>query len=215
MIRSEVHWTARGFTLIELLIVVAIIGILAAIAVPNFLNAQTRAKISRTQADMRTILNATEMLHIDRNLWLIDGNDCDGTEECCQDGLYFGKTADQANIVMVAGQGTMRFDGRIYKPLTTPVAYLGSIPIDPFANGLFYSYEDYGCANSNGGWALLSAAGPDRDSGDWHRSLGPSPYHPTNGVVSDGDLWYAWEFREGEGTQYFKQYYHAGWSADF
>jgi len=41
-----------AFTLIELLIVVAIIAILSAIAVPNFLEAQTRSKVSRTQADM-------------------------------------------------------------------------------------------------------------------------------------------------------------------
>ena len=43
-----------AFTLIELLIVVAIIAILAAIAVPNFLEAQVRAKISRVKADQRT-----------------------------------------------------------------------------------------------------------------------------------------------------------------
>jgi general secretion pathway protein G len=59
----------RGFTLIELLIVVAIIAILAAIAVPNFLESQTRAKASRTLADMRSIATAIESYHIDNNAY--------------------------------------------------------------------------------------------------------------------------------------------------
>ena len=58
-----------GFTLIELLIVVAIIAILAAIAVPNFLEAQTRAKVSRVKADQRSLATAIESYSIDWNTY--------------------------------------------------------------------------------------------------------------------------------------------------
>jgi general secretion pathway protein G len=58
---------AKGFTLIELLIVVAIIGIIAAIAIPNLLNAIDRGKQKRTMADMRSIGTAVESYAIDVN----------------------------------------------------------------------------------------------------------------------------------------------------
>ncbi len=57
----------RGFTLIELLIVVAIIGIIVAIAIPNLLNAIQRAKQKRTMADMRSIGTALEAYAVDYN----------------------------------------------------------------------------------------------------------------------------------------------------
>ena len=97
--------TGLGFTLIELLIVVAIIGILAAIAVPNFLNAQLRAKIARAESDMRGLVTAVQSYQIDNNTYPLDATDSRGS-----------------------GQNM----GYCPLALTTPIAYVSRIPPDVF-----------------------------------------------------------------------------------
>ena len=59
----------KGFTLIELLIVVAIIGIIAAIAIPNLLNAIDRGKQKRSMSDIRSIGTSIESYAVDTNMY--------------------------------------------------------------------------------------------------------------------------------------------------
>ncbi len=76
VIYRTIHERGRAFTLIELLIVVAIIGILAAIAVPNFLNARLRALIAKVYSEEKSINDAYFMYHMDNQEWPphIDGD---------------------------------------------------------------------------------------------------------------------------------------------
>ncbi|MEN6627317.1 MAG: prepilin-type N-terminal cleavage/methylation domain-containing protein [Candidatus Sumerlaeia bacterium] len=98
----------HGFTLIELLIVVAIIAILAAIAVPNFLEAQTRARVSRCQNDLRSIALAMESYRVDNNTY----------------------PAPRKHVTWL--QPTQTGDPTDVRLLSTPVSYLTTFPSDIF-----------------------------------------------------------------------------------
>lgn len=117
-----------GFTLIELLIVVAIIAILAAIAVPNFLEAQTRSKVSRAKADIRSLKTAVEAYRVDTNR-LPTPFQLNGA----------GKPADWWGFTPPGGYtgtgGYMPKEG-----LTTPVAYMTSLPVMPFTDKSVLAY---------------------------------------------------------------------------
>ena len=117
-----------GFTLIELLIVVAIIAILAAIAVPNFLEAQTRAKVARVKADQRSAATAIETYYIDHNTSPMDRNN-----------RYYG-TKNQ-NVYqpdfppLPPTPFTDYMANFFWSQLTTPIAYITSPMRDPFRAG--------------------------------------------------------------------------------
>ncbi len=153
----------HAFTLIELLIVVAIIAILAAIAVPNFLEAQTRSKVSRVKSDLRTLTVAVESYRIDHNRYP-EGTDNPNNypQEISNflgplaPGYYTFRTRGGAG-----GSGVV---GSSFFGITTPIAYTTSVPLDPFAlqtgGNLTYAYRP---AKSQGNGYIITSFGPDAD----------------------------------------------------
>ena len=189
---------SRGFTLIELLIVVAIIAILAAIAMPNFLEAQTRSKVSRVKADIRSVEVALEAYRVDER-------------------RYPNKPPIQ--YAPVPGLATP-LAGRL-APITTPVSYMTSLPEDIFNPGVDVYSQDgnnviaYGETEGSAGsfnpqwlanyavatgypdpasimWVLFSYGpvgdplGPFSSQHDNDVMYTDTVYDPTNGTVSTG-----------------------------
>lgn len=157
LVRSGV---SKGFTLIELLIVVAIIAILAAIAVPNFLEAQVRAKTSRAKSDMRSVATAIESYRVDHNEYPEGTDNPNRYPENIQTllgplatGFYSFCTRETGGLVM----------GRDFFGLTTPISYITQVPLDPFAStfGIIpYAYRN--AKATKDGW-ILTSIGPDGD----------------------------------------------------
>src|SRR5919108_518185 len=66
---EEVMSNRKGFTLIELLIVVVIIGILAAIAIPKFANTKEKAVVASMRSDLRNLATAQESYWVENRVY--------------------------------------------------------------------------------------------------------------------------------------------------
>jgi type II secretion system protein G len=179
-----------GFTLIELLIVVAIIAILAAIAIPNFLAAQTRSKVARTQADMRSVATAVESYYVDNNdyPWVVQNP-----------GYNLPKNfTTPISYMSSLPKDPFGFDASddIYFAYGNTPDYWWATKAYYDAHGWIWSVWPGGVNGNPAKWDLLSK-GPDHA---WARNPPQGPgvlevdqpysfqYDPSNGTVSEGNI---------------------------
>lgn len=175
----------KGFTLIELLIVIAIILILIAIALPNFLEAQIRAKVAKAKGEMRSIGIAMESYNLDFKIYPRDH------ERHAWGGLfwltapinYIGNMPSDAFFSYDnASAATAGDQGRL-------VTYeLGGLDAGPAPGQGVYPK----CHTCQLVWVLHSS-GPDGNEepfnqGDPHYGGNNRTYSPTNGTKSDGNI---------------------------
>ncbi|MFH1739527.1 MAG: prepilin-type N-terminal cleavage/methylation domain-containing protein [bacterium] len=188
---------AKGFTLIELLIVVAIIGILAAIAVPNFHDSLIRARVARMKNDTRVLGVAIENYVVDQG-WYPYGRNCDPENYLCS----------------VSGTSEIVINDKLPQ-IISPVVYATNIPVDLF-NKPFSSKDDkrldYTLTYAHLFQQVIMRRGWCRDAPPSTRrtawtysvySIGPDkkesqfydfaywmqmPYDPSNGLRSMGDI---------------------------
>jgi len=204
-LRAEVS----AFTLIELLIVVAIIAILAAIAVPNFLEAQTRAKISRVQAELRTFGTAIETYRIDNNKYPQSRPGATGEEiVCLTTPIAYMTTLPRDTFKLQMRESQLKdateqqiFDGAVYDYVLSK--WYPNLPRGSDAPGLKSGNKPiFNCVrvdcpinvyDSSFGYFMFSI-GPDLDEEYTYigtklpRSLIGRSYDPSNGTLSSGDI---------------------------
>jgi type II secretory pathway pseudopilin PulG len=162
-------------------LVAAPAAVAAAVAVPNFLEAQQRSKVARTKSDMRSMATALEAYFVDNN-------------------TYPSWTDKPGEGVMRAKANGKEVPGFAGPSLTTPIAYLTRHMHDVYApKGKKQTFGYYAPkVNDKSGWILWSP-GPDMKFDlDWKvydpSVSQPSPdllryvYDPTNGTVSKGDI---------------------------
>jgi type IV pilus assembly protein PilA len=108
-LRARIQSEESGFTLIELLVVILIIGILAAIALPNFLGQRTKAQDSSAKSDARNMVSQLESCYTDNNTYT--GSGSGGTCLASNSGLAYGTGKGQVQVSAV-GDSTYTIDAK-------------------------------------------------------------------------------------------------------
>ncbi len=182
----------KGFTLIELLIVVAIIGILAAIAVPNFLNAQTRAKVAHVEADFKAVETAMESYKIDRNTYPIDSDNS----------LPRGLSMLTTPVAYLSGFPRDPFV-RIDQQFIAGAGDASSAPVYEIGTDTPWENRSPNNNQRRGGTWSITSTGPDAEDScggqlDWPWGTNWYDYDPSNGLNSFGDIFkMGGEYRHG------------------